>query len=69
MSATFPNVTFEAPFPATLAPQSNGGVATTSRLTLYGMQSVFGGGIEIHAFDPSGGYNDPNIGGFYSFKV
>ena len=33
------------------------------------MQSIFGGAIEIHAFDPTGGFNDPNIGGFYSFKV
>ena len=49
--------------------QSNGGVATTSRLTLYPMQSIFGGAVAFYAFDPSGGFNDAQAGGFYSFKV
>ena len=49
--------------------QSNGGVGTTSRLTLYPMQNIAGGAIGFYAFDPSVGYNDPNAGGFYAFKV
>lgn len=50
--------------------QSNGGVATTSRLTLYPMQSAIPGGpVAFYAFDPSLGFNDPQAGGFYSFKV
>lgn len=49
--------------------QSNGGVGTTSRLTLYPMLAAPGGQVNFYAFDPSVGYDDPNIGGFYSFKV
>ena len=49
--------------------QSTGGVATTSRLTLYPMQNASTGIVGYYAFDPAGGYNDPSAGAFYSFKV
>ena len=49
--------------------QSNGGVSTTSRLTLFPMQSVIGAVVGFYAFDPSAGFDDQNAGGFYSFKV
>lgn len=49
--------------------QSLGGIATTSRLTLYPMQIVNTNQIGFYAFDPSAGFDDPNAGGFYSFKV
>ena len=50
-------------------PQSNGGVATTSRLTLFPMFDATTGRVAFYAFDPSAGFNDPVSGGFYSFKV
>jgi hypothetical protein len=49
--------------------QSTGGVATTSRLTLYPMQNAVTGIIGFYAFDPAGGYNDPLASSFYAFKV
>jgi hypothetical protein len=49
--------------------QSNGGVNTTSRLTLFPMFDIRNKAVGFYAFDPSGGFNDPNSGGFYSFKV
>ena len=49
--------------------QSNGGVSTSSKLTLYPMQNVRTGIVGFYAFDPSAGFADPNSGGFYSFKV
>jgi hypothetical protein len=49
--------------------QSNGGVATTSRLTLYPMLNFATGIIGFFAFDPSGGFDDPQASSFYNFKV
>jgi hypothetical protein len=49
--------------------QSLGGVATNARLTLYPMVNITNGAVGFYAFDPAGGYNDPNSGSFYSFKV
>lgn len=50
-------------------PQSNGGVATTARLTLYPMLNPNTGAVAFYAFDPAGGYDDPNASSFYNFKV
>lgn len=50
-------------------PQSTGGVATTSRLTLYPMQNVDTGMVGFYAFDPAGGFNDLIASSFYNFKV
>jgi hypothetical protein len=50
-------------------PQSNGGVATTSRLTLYPMLNATTGIVGFYAFDPAGGFDDPQASSFYSFKV
>jgi hypothetical protein len=50
-------------------PQSNGGVSTTSRVTLYPMLNVATGIVSFFAFDPAGGYDDPSASSFYSFKV
>lgn len=50
-------------------PQSNGGVATTSRLTLHPMQNVVTGLVGFYAFNPAGGFNDPVAGSFYACKV
>jgi hypothetical protein len=52
-----------------MAQQSNGGVATTSRLTLYPTTNVTTGFVGFNAFDPSAGFNDFVAGGTYSFKV
>jgi hypothetical protein len=52
-----------------LPAQSNGGVATTSRVTLYPMQNVDTGQIGFYAFDPAGGFNDLIASSFYAFKV
>jgi len=49
--------------------QSNGGVATTSRLTLFPMQNSVTGLVGFYAFDPSVGFDDQIAGGFYAFKV
>jgi len=49
--------------------QSNGGVSTVSRLTLFPMQETAGGATGFYAFDPSAGYDDATSGGFYAFKV
>lgn len=49
--------------------QSNGGVNTTSRLTLYPMLNAATGTVGFYAFDPAGGFDDPNAGSFYNFKV
>jgi hypothetical protein len=49
--------------------QSTGGVATTSRLTLYPMLNVLTGIVGFYAFDPAGGYNDPIASSVYAFKV
>lgn len=49
--------------------QSNGGVAQTSRLSLYPMQDIRTGQVVFYAFDPSAGFDDPNAAGFYAFKV
>lgn len=49
--------------------QSNGGVSTSSRLTLYPMLNPSTGIVGFYAFDPAGGYNDQNASSFYSFKV
>lgn len=48
--------------------QSNGGVATTSRLTLYPMLNQVTGIVGFFAFDPSGGFDDPQASSFYNFK-
>lgn len=50
-------------------PQSTGGVATNSKLTLYPMLSASTGIVGFYAFDPAGGYNDPSASSFYAFKV
>jgi hypothetical protein len=50
-------------------PQSTGGVATTSRLTLYPVVNMATGAIGFYAFDPAGGYDDPAASSFYAFKV
>jgi hypothetical protein len=50
-------------------PQSLGGVATTSRLTLFPMVDAVSGRVGFYAFDPSNGFDDPYAGSFYSFKV
>jgi len=49
--------------------QSNGGVSTVSRLTLFPMQETAGGATGFYAFDPSAGYDESQSGGFYSFKI
>ena len=49
--------------------QSNGGVATTSRLTLYPMVSTITGAVGFYSFDPTTGFNDPNASSSHSFKV
>jgi hypothetical protein len=49
--------------------QSNGGVSTNSRLTLYPMLNATTGVVAFYAFDPAGGYNDPLASSFYLFKV
>jgi hypothetical protein len=49
--------------------QSNGGVGTSARLTLYPMVSTQGGAVGFYAFNPGGGYNDPSAGSYWNFKV
>lgn len=49
--------------------QSNGGVATTSRLTLYPMVNPQTGVVGFYAFDPTTGFNDPAAASAHSFRV
>lgn len=49
--------------------QSNGGVATTSRLTMFPMLNPFTGAIALYDFDPNAGFNDPVNPSVYSFRV
>lgn len=56
-----------------MANPSNGGVSTTSRLTLYPEIALangpFAAGVGFYAFNPAAGYNDLNASSYYSFKV
>jgi hypothetical protein len=49
--------------------QSNGGVATTSRLTLYPMLNATTGIVSFYAFNPAGGFDDPLASAFWNSKV
>jgi hypothetical protein len=49
--------------------QSNGGVATTSRLTLYPMLNANTGIVGFYAFDPTTGFNDITAPSTHSYKV
>lgn len=49
--------------------QSNGGVSTTSRLTLYPMVNAETGIVGFYAFDPTTGFNDLQAPSAHSFRV
>lgn len=49
--------------------QSNGGIAQSSRISAYPMISALTGQAALYAYDPGLGFNDPNNGSVYFYKI